>query len=61
MPDIDDDPVDYDEAAAVGFKVVEMADRVKVADKVMPGSVARWSFEIDDVKFDVSVTVHRGG
>ncbi|RUU12069.1 MAG: hypothetical protein EOQ98_19425 [Mesorhizobium sp.] len=61
MADTDDDPVSYDEAATIGFKIVEMADRVKVADKCLPGSQAKWCFEMSDVKYDVVVTVRRDG
>lgn len=56
-----DDLVSYEDAAAIGFKVVEMADRVKVGDKCIPGARAKWGFEIDGVKFDVAVTVRREG
>lgn len=57
----DDDAVNHDEAAEIGFKIVEMADRVKVADKVLPGMAAKWNFMIDDVKYHVVVTVLRDG
>lgn len=34
-----------DDAAAIGFKIVEMADRVKVGNKIIPGAKANWRFE----------------
>ncbi|TPL49098.1 hypothetical protein FJ937_16565 [Mesorhizobium sp. B2-4-4] len=56
----DDEAVSYDEAASIGFKVIEMADRVKVADKVLPGATAKWCFAMDDVEYNVVVTVRHG-
>lgn len=53
--------VDFDDAARIGFKVVEMADRVRVVDKVTPGAQAKWGFEIDDIAYDVVITVRRDG
>ena len=55
-------PFDLDagSAADIGFKIVEMADRVLVAHKVLAGSQAAWSFEMDDSRFDVVVTVASG-
>lgn len=49
-----DDPQDLMEA---GSKVIEMADRLRVAHKVAPGAVARWSFELDGYRFQIHMTV----
>lgn len=46
-----------DEPDAIGEKIIEMADRVKVFHSVMPGSQATWVFEMDDVLFRVVVSV----
>lgn len=52
-----EDAVGYDAAADIGFKVVEMADRVKVLHIVIPGARASWAFEMDDIRYRVVVTV----
>jgi hypothetical protein len=39
------------------MKVAEMADRVKVGHKILPGTQAKWGFTMDDVRFEVVVTV----
>lgn len=49
--------IDYEDAAAIGFKVAEMAERVQVMHTVLPGAQATWFFEADDVRFRVVVTV----
>lgn len=54
---VDQPEIDYEDAAEIGFKVAEMADRVKVAHAVVPGSQALWHFTADDVRFQVVVTV----
>mgnify|MGYP001209320058 CR=1 FL=1 len=41
----------------IGQKIVEMTDRVKVVHAAMPGSQAKWVLEVDDVRFNVVVTV----
>lgn len=46
-----------DDLIAVGEKVIEMAERVKTAHKVMPGAQATWAFEVEDDRFNVTVTV----
>lgn len=46
-----------DDAAAIGFKVAEMADRVKVGNKFIPGAKAKWRFEMDGVNYDVTVSL----
>lgn len=59
--DDDDEPEysleDNEAAYEIGGKVVEMADRVRVAHRVAPGAEAHWAFEMDDVRYDVRVTV----
>ena len=47
------------DAAAIGFRLVEMADRVKNVDAAVPGTQARCSFQIDGLKFNVVVTLAR--
>lgn len=49
--------VDPEDAIEIGMKVVEMADRCKTMNMVAPGAAARWHFEIDDVRYSVSVSV----
>ena len=50
----------FREAEFLGGKLIEMADRLLPVDKVMPGSQAKYAFEMDDVTFDVVLTVRRG-
>ena len=45
-----------DDAAAIGFKIVEMADRLNGVDTIVPGLRAKWGFEVDGVHYDVIVT-----
>lgn len=45
------------DAAEIGIKVVEMADRVKVGNSYMPGAEAKWAFEMDGTRFSVTVSV----
>ena len=44
------------DAAAIGFKIVEMADRLVDVDLAMPGSQATFGFELDDRQFRITVT-----
>ncbi|HEX7821036.1 MAG TPA: hypothetical protein VF463_10505 [Sphingobium sp.] len=46
-----------DAAAFLGEKVIEMADRLAVVNKVTPGSQATYSFECDGVVFKIVMTV----
>lgn len=46
-----------DAAAAIGAKIIEMADRVRPVAKVTPGVEAHYSFKMDDVAYDVVVKV----
>jgi hypothetical protein len=48
------------DAAAIGFKVVEMADRLIDVDAAMPGTEASWTFEIDGHEYRVKLTKVRG-
>lgn len=48
------------DAAAIGFKIVEMADRLVDVDAAMPGSEATWTFEIDGHEYRVKITKIRG-
>lgn len=52
--------VDPDDAVEIGMKVVEMADRCRAMDMVAPGATATWYFEVDDVRYSVSVAVAPG-
>lgn len=47
----------FDDAYAIGAKVAEMADRVKVGHKILPGTQAKWGFTMDGTRFEVVVTV----
>ena len=42
---------------ALGLKVVEMAERLKTAHAVVPGSVATYAFEMDGIEFGIEMTV----
>ena len=55
--DVED--VSFSDAAELGFKVIEMADRVSTMDACLPGSQARWHFEMDDRRFVVTVAPAR--
>ncbi|WP_417423565.1 hypothetical protein [Hoeflea sp.] len=48
---------DGEGAFRIGMKVIEMADRLKPVQSVCPGAVASWAFEIDEVRFKVTVAV----
>ncbi len=52
--------IGYDDAAAIGFKVAEMAERLRVAHAVCPGAHAKWFFEADDIRYRVIVTIEDG-
>ena len=49
--------LDDDDAIEIGRKIVEAADRLKVMHAVMPGSVAKWAFEMDGQRFNVAITI----
>ena len=50
---------EFDAACAIGEKLIEMADRLKPVDGVVPGSQAKWAFEMDDVRYGVVMAVAR--
>lgn len=55
---MDEDAIlSFDDAANIGLKVAEMADRVKVGEKIVPGAQAKWGFTMDGQRFEVIVTV----
>lgn len=41
----------------VGEKVIEMCERVEIADRVAPGSEATYAVEIDGIVYRMVVTV----
>mgnify|MGYP001298342515 CR=1 FL=1 len=49
--------VDPADATEIGMKIVEMADRCKSMDMVVPGATANWHFEADGVLYKVSLAV----
>ena len=53
MPDL----TEYEAAYAVGEKVLEMCDRVKPMNAIVPGTRATWEFEVEDVRYRVVVSV----
>lgn len=56
---IEDDEglLSFDDAYRIGVKIAEMADRVNVGNKHTPGAQCKWVFEMDDVKYNVVVSV----
>jgi ferritin-like metal-binding protein YciE len=57
MAGFDEGTTSLDDLIALGRKVEEMADRVKVVHAAMPGAQATWCFEIEDTRFRVVVRV----
>jgi hypothetical protein len=53
----DDTLLAIDDAAEIGFKIVEMADRVRKMHPMMAGTKASWNFELDGVRYSVLVGV----
>lgn len=53
----DPEYVDDEDVLAIGDKILEMADRVKVMHAACPGTVASWAFEMDGQRFAVRVSV----
>ncbi|WP_076486109.1 hypothetical protein [Rhodobacter aestuarii] len=41
----------------IGAKIVEMADRVRTMNMALPGALAQWHFEMDDLRYKVTVSV----
>jgi hypothetical protein len=56
IEDIDDKLVSPMDAQTIGFKVVEMADRLHAISPAVPGVQAEWNFVIDDIKYKVVVS-----
>lgn len=54
---MDDALLSIGDAASIGFRIVDMADRVKVGSKIVPGMQAKWAFDMDGVRYDVVVQV----
>jgi hypothetical protein len=48
---------DFHDMEYIGEKIVEMADRVKVMHAALPGSQAKWVIEIDNMRFNVVISV----
>lgn len=46
----------FEDAAAVGFKVIEIAEKVALGDKFAVGAQGVWHFSIDDRRFRVVIT-----
>lgn len=55
--DNDESSVSFEDAASLGFRIVEMAERLRRMNNILPGSQAKWAFEMDDVRFEVLLTV----
>lgn len=49
-----------DDLIAIGMKVVEMADRLRVMDAACPGAKASWGFEMDGQRFELSCSIKPG-
>lgn len=56
-PAIAEDLDEFAASYAVGGKVMEMCDRVRVAHRLVPGAVARWVVGIDGEDYEVAVRV----
>ncbi len=54
---MDQAELDDEDAIEIGRKIVEAADRLKVMHAVAPGAVAKWAFEMDDVRYEVAISV----
>jgi hypothetical protein len=66
LPELPDDLFDFDlmgidaaTAWSIAGKIGEMIDRVKVADKIVPGAVASWVIEVDGKRFQVAIKRER--
>lgn len=53
-------PASGDAEYIISSNIIDMADRVRVADKVVPGSQATWAFEMDGTTYRVIVQVDHG-
>lgn len=63
IPTGEDDELfdDFDTSLAVGQKVIEMAERLKLGEKFVKGAVAKWAFEMDGHCFEVELRLGQGG
>lgn len=63
IPGGDDDELfdDFGASLAVGQKVIEMAERLKLGEKFVKGAVAKWAFEMDGQRFEVELRLDQGG
>lgn len=61
MTDDTDELFDYEAAAEVGGKILEMCDRLDPVEKITPGARATWVFFVDDVNYKVTLEVHSRG
>ncbi len=48
---------DFEAAYRVGSKIIEAAERCRDMHKILGGAQATWHFEIDDVRFKVTIEV----
>lgn len=55
--DNNDGLLSLEDGFAIGTKIAEMADRVKAANKIVPGARAKWCFKVDGQRFEVIVAV----
>lgn len=47
----------FEAAEFLGGQIIEMAERVRVAHKVVPGTMAKYSFEMDGETYAVTLRV----
>lgn len=53
----EDGILSWEDGFKIGCRIAEMADRVKVGHRILPGSQAKWFFDMDGTKFEVVVSV----
>lgn len=56
MDEDDDGILSLNEAAEIGFRIVDMADRVRRVDPAVPGTKATWTFDMDGERYRVELT-----
>lgn len=61
LGDDDEGLDDFTAAHFLGQQVIEMAERAKTADKIVPGAVATYAFEMDGQIYKLELRVERGG
>lgn len=52
-----DEATPFMEAEFLGDKVIEMAERLLTAHRIVPGARATYSFKMDDVTFKIVMEV----